>query len=108
MSVFQICMTSGVALMSPGRTAVIIYTMPIWAAFFAVFLLNETVGWSHVAGLCLGVAGLTLLLSQDLYDLANAPIGPGLTLVATIAFSLGTRWLERRIGNVDLTPIVGW
>src|SRR3546814_12429274 len=43
MSVFQICMTSGVALMSPGRTAVIIYTMPIWATFLAVFLPNDKV-----------------------------------------------------------------
>src|SRR3546814_14527806 len=114
MSVFQICMTSGVALMGPGRTAVIIYTMPIWATFFAVSLLNEKVGWPHVAGLCLGVAGLTLLMSQDLSNLANAPLGAGLTLVASIAFAFGTVWMTRRIRHVDLhalgvwQPLIGW
>lgn len=108
MSIFQICMTSGVALMSPGRTAVIIYTMPIWATFFAVWLLNEKVGWPHIAGLGLGVAGLALLMSQDLSNLTNAPLGAALTLVASIAFAFGTVWMKRRIWHIDLTALGGW
>lgn len=108
MSIFQICMTSGVALMSPGRTAVIIYTMPIWATFFAVFLLGERVKWPHVAGLCLGVSGLALLMSQDLSNLTNAPLGAALTLCASISFAFGTVWMKRRTWHVDLTAFGGW
>ncbi len=108
MSIFQICMTYGVELLSAGRTAVIVYTMPLWTALFAVWLLDERLGAARVWALVLGLAGLAVLLSQDLSALKNAPLGAALTLVAAISFGLGTVWMKRRAWDIDATALGGW
>lgn len=41
MTIMPLCMTLGMYLMSPGRTSMLIYTMPIWASLFARPLLGE-------------------------------------------------------------------
>ena len=68
MSIFQVGMTFGILLLSAGRTAVIVYTMPLWAAILAVPLLGERVTRPQILALLLGLAGLSALLSQDLSD----------------------------------------
>ena len=108
MAVFQICMTFGVQLLSAGRTSVIVYTMPLWASIFAVLILRERLTRPRLAALGLGLAGLAVLMGQDLGHLRNAPLGAGLTLLAAIAFGLGTVWMKRRIWHNDLTVLAGW
>ena len=95
MTVFQIGMTIGVQYFSAGRTAVIAYTMPLWAAVFAVPLLGERLTPARGAALGLGLAGLAVLMSQDFSHLRNAPAGALSTLVAAIAFGFGTVWMKR-------------
>lgn len=108
MSVFQIGMTYGVLLLSPGRTALLIYTMPIWTAIFATLMLKERPAPRHLAALGLGLLGIVVLMSQDLSQLADAPAGAALTLMAALAFGLGTILLKRRIWRVDVGVLAGW
>lgn len=108
MAIFQICMTYGIDLLSAGRTAVIIYTMPMWAALFAVWLLGERLNGWRVGALVAGLVGLAVLLSQDLSALGNAPLGAALTLVAAVSFGLGTVWMKRRAWRIDAAAIGGW
>lgn len=95
-SIFQIGMTYGVSLLSPGRTAVIVYTMPVWAALFAMKLLHERLTLERGLALALGLAAIVVLLDQDLSNLANAPLGAALTLMAAVSFGFGTVWMKRR------------
>jgi len=108
MAIFQMGMTYGVELLSAGRTAVIVYTMPLWAALFAVPLLGERLTVARLAALALGLAGLAVLMSQDFSHLRNAPLGALCTLVASIAFGLGTVWMKRRRWSADPTVLGGW
>jgi drug/metabolite transporter (DMT)-like permease len=108
MAIFQICMTYGIQLLSAGRTSVIVYTMPLWAGIFAVFLLGERMTWPRVVAMILGLVGLGVLVGQDLSHLRNAPLGAGLTLLSAIAFGLGTVWMKRRRWQNDLTVLAGW
>ena len=108
MTVFQIGMTIGVYYFSAGRTAVIVYTMPLWAAVFAVWLLRERLTPARAAALALGLAGIAVLMSQDFPHLRNAPGGALSTLVAAIAFGLGTVWMKRRGWRLDPTVSAGW
>ncbi|MDA1098828.1 MAG: DMT family transporter [Proteobacteria bacterium] len=108
MAVFQICMTFGVQLLSAGRTSVIVYTMPLWASVFAVFLLGERLTWPRVVAMGLGLVGLGVLVGQDLSHLRNAPLGAGLTLLSAVAFGLGTVWMKRRRWQNDPTVLAGW
>lgn len=108
MAIFQVAMTYGVHLLSAGRTAVIVYTMPLWAALFARPLLGERLSRSGIAALVLGLAGLVILLSQDLSHLRNAPLGAACTLVAAVSFGLGTVWMKRRRWSVNPTVLGAW
>jgi len=107
-SIFQICVSYGVYLASPGRTAVIIYTMPLWALLFARIMLGERITRSRVSSLICGLAGLALLMSQDMSHLRNAPLGIGLTLLAAISFGFGTVWLKRCRWDMNVTAIGCW
>lgn len=107
-SVFQIGMTYGVSLLSPGRTAVIVYTMPVWAALFAMLILRERLSAERLIALLLGVAAITILLDQDLSNLTNAPIGAALTLMASVSFGFGTVWMKRRRWITPPAVSGGW
>jgi drug/metabolite transporter (DMT)-like permease len=108
MAIFQVCMTFGVHLLSAGRTSVIVYTMPLWASIFAVFILGERLSMPRLAALGLGLVGLVILLGQDLSHLRDAPLGAGLTLLSAVAFGLGTVWMKKRIWQNDPTVLAGW
>jgi len=108
MSIFQIGMTYGVLLLSPGRTALLVYTMPIWTAILATVLLGERIVPRYVVALGLGIAGILVLMTQDLSQLADAPLGAALTLMAAVSFAIGTILMKRRTWRVDLTVIAGW
>ena len=108
MAIFQVSMTFGIQLLSAGRTSVIVYTMPLWASIFAVFILGERMSWPRVLALVLGLAGLAVLMSQDLSHLRDAPLGASLTLLSAISFGLGTVWMKRRIWQNDPTVLAGW
>ncbi|MBV9828461.1 MAG: EamA family transporter [Alphaproteobacteria bacterium] len=108
MAIFPICMNFGVYLMSPGRASVLVYTMPIWATLFAWPLLGERVTATRAAALALGAAAVVVLVSQNLSQLRNAPLGAALTIGAAISFGLGTVWLKRRVWHAHASVIAFW
>jgi drug/metabolite transporter (DMT)-like permease len=108
MAIFPVCMTYGIYLMSPGRTSVLVYTMPIWATLFARLMLGEPLTANRIAAIVLGAAAVAAMVSQDLSHLQNAPLGAALTLVSAMAFGLGTVWLKRRRWRADPSVVAFW
>ncbi|HXP04964.1 MAG TPA: DMT family transporter [Stellaceae bacterium] len=108
MTIMPICMTLGMYLMSPGRTSMLIYTMPIWASLFARPLLGERFTAPRLVALTLGAAAVVSMVSQDLSSLRNAPLGAALALVAAMAFGLGTVWLKRRRWRANSSAVAFW
>jgi drug/metabolite transporter (DMT)-like permease len=108
MTIMPLCMTLGMYLMSPGRTSVLIYTMPIWATLFARPLLGERFTAPRLVALTLGTAAVVSMVSQDLSNLRNAPLGAALALVAAMAFGLGTVWLKRRRWRANSSAVAFW
>ena len=108
MTVFQIGMTLGVHYLSAGRTAVIVYTMPLWIMLAAWPLLGERPTLLRLCALGLGLIGLHVLMNQDFGHLLDAGFGASATLVAAIAFGLGTVWVKRCVWDNDPTVLAGW
>lgn len=108
MTIFQVAMTVGIHLFSAGRTAVIVYTMPLWAMLFAWPLLGERPGRAQLLALPLGMAGLAVLMNQDFTHLRHASAGALTTLVGAIAFGLGTVLMKRRAWTSNPTVLGGW
>src|SRR6185312_748297 len=84
MTIMPLCMTLGMYLMSPGRTSVLIYTMPIWASLFARPMLGEQITPPRLVALILGGTAVVTMVSQDLSHLRNAPLGAALALIAAM------------------------
>jgi len=74
-------------LVPAGRSAVLVYTIPLWAIPIAALWLGEAITLSRVAGLALGLGGLLLLFKPGSFDWSNAGsiVGNGLLLGAALA-----------------------
>jgi drug/metabolite transporter (DMT)-like permease len=92
-----------------GRAAIIGYTMPIWASALSVWLLHERVGPRQILALALGMAGLALLLAQDLGKVGATPIGALLMLGASVSWAIGTVLIKRFAWHpMPVMALTGW
>lgn len=98
----------GVSLMPAGRAAIIAFTMPVWAAVFSSLLLGERFTMAKVVGLALGVAGLAVLIGDDLAALQRAPLGAMFMLGAALSWGFGTAWFKRGKWAMPVASNVGW
>ncbi len=108
MTLMPLAMNIGVYLAGPGRTSILVYTMPIWACLFARLILGEVLTANRIAALVLGIGAIVALVSQDLSDIARAPAGAAAALVAAMAYGLGTVWLKRRDWQADPSVVALW
>lgn len=98
----------GVSLMPAGRASIIAFTMPVWATLLASPLLGERITLGKIAGLALGVAGLGVLIGQDLVILRQAPVGAFFMLLAAISWAIGTILLKRFNWQLPVLTNVAW
>ncbi|MEM7746437.1 MAG: DMT family transporter [Pseudomonadota bacterium] len=98
----------GVSLMPAGRASIIAFTMPVWAALLASWLLGERITIYKTLGLCLGVAGLAALIGPDMITLGTAPLGAAFMLGASLCWALGTVLFKKFVWVSPITSLVGW
>jgi drug/metabolite transporter (DMT)-like permease len=98
----------GVAQLPAGRSVIIAYTMPIWTVLFSLVLLREPFGRRKAVGLVLGMAGLALLVGDDLRQLQRAPTAMLYILGASTCWALGTVLLRKWKPPVPPNALSGW
>lgn len=76
-----------------GVAAVVVATVPIWAAIFAAGLGRERFTRFHIAGLALGFAGVAALVVGSGSGRAS-PIGIAIVVVAAISWAAGSVWSQ--------------
>ncbi|HQR04756.1 MAG: EamA family transporter [Proteobacteria bacterium] len=92
----------------PGKTAVLIYTMPIWTLMVAWPVLGERIRgiqWIAVAG---AVAGLVLIISP--WDMHTSLLSKILGITSAMAWAIGTvlvKQLQTRRPE-DLLALTAW
>jgi drug/metabolite transporter (DMT)-like permease len=92
-----------------GRAAIIGYTMPIWASVLSVWVLHEHIGARRIVALALGMAGLGLLLAQDLGQVGTTPTGALLMLGAAVSWAIGTVLIKRFVWHpMPVLALTGW
>ena len=62
----------GVQQLPAGRSAILAYTMPIWATLISLVLLHEPLSTRKIVGLVLGMLGMALLLGDDIRHICSA------------------------------------
>jgi len=85
-----------------GVSALIVGVQPLLTAALAVPLVGERVNRTQLAGLLLGLAGITLVVWQKLNVGTGTPWSVGLSVIALFGITLGTLYQKRFCGNVSL------
>ena len=98
----------GVQQLPAGRSAIIAYTMPIWATLIAMVVLHEPLNRRTIVGLLLGMFGMAILLGDDIRHIRTAPTGALLILAAAICWACGTVLLRKWKPPFAQNALSGW
>ncbi|MBI3374727.1 MAG: DMT family transporter [Betaproteobacteria bacterium] len=105
---WNILIAYGVSMIPSGRAAILAYTMPVWSIPLSMMVLGERLTVRRATGLGLGMAGMALLLSEDLATLRAAPLGTLLALGAALSWGLGTVLQKRYPVAMPVGAYTAW
>ncbi len=96
-----------------SEAAIIAYTMPVWATILAWPFLGERPTWPRIAGLVLGLCGVTLLMGGQLLSVPAAEVwaklpGAGFIMLTALMFASGTVFTKRFPVAMPALPLVAW
>lgn len=106
--VWNIASTYSAILIPSGQSAVLGFTMPLWAALIAWVVLGQRPPRRMLVAIVLGGCGVALLMWRSFEAYAQAPAGLALGLLAGLGWAVGTLILKRRVVDVPATVLTGW
>ena len=98
----------GIMLIPSGRTAILAFTMPVWSVPLSIWLLGDRITLRKLGALALGMAGMGLLLGEDLMKLDRAPLGALLVLGGALSWAIGTVLLKRWPLGLPMGTFTAW
>jgi drug/metabolite transporter (DMT)-like permease len=98
----------GVQQLPAGRSAILAYTMPIWATMIAAIMLREPLSRRKLFGLALGVSGMAVLIGEQITVVRAAPSGALMILAAAVLWAFGTVLLRKWQLPVPQNTLSGW
>ncbi|HVE50943.1 MAG TPA: EamA family transporter [Casimicrobiaceae bacterium] len=98
----------GIQQMPAGRSAILAYTMPVWATIVSLFVLHEPLSRRKAIGLALGMAGMLVLVIDDLQEISGSPFGVLMILGAAVVWAIGTVLLRKLKPAIPPNTLAGW
>ena len=98
----------GVQQLPAGRSAILAYTMPVWATMIAAAVLHEPLSRRKLCGLALGIAGMAVLIGEQIAVVRAAPSGALMIIGAAITWAMGTVLLRKWQLPVAQNALSGW
>lgn len=108
MLVWHVVVIVALPRLSSGRSAILGYTMPIFAALWGWLLYGERLSVRVGLGVAAAALGVLLLLASELGRLSGAPLAALAVVVAAAVWALGTHLLRRSPSALPLLTIVFW
>jgi drug/metabolite transporter (DMT)-like permease len=105
---WHVLLIYGLTMLPAGRSAILAYTMPVWAVIFGLLVFREPVPRLHLLGVAAALAGALLLLSSEFVVLSGRPLGTLLVLAAAASWGYGTHLLRRHLKDVPITVLSFW
>ncbi|HWY73828.1 MAG TPA: EamA family transporter [Burkholderiaceae bacterium] len=106
--VWHVAVILALTLLPAGRSAILGYTMPLWAALIGALWFGEHPPARHWVGVAAALAATALLLSSELTSLAGRPTGTLLMLFAAASWGYGTHQARRRAIHVPALTAIFW
>jgi drug/metabolite transporter (DMT)-like permease len=107
-TLWQICMSYGLALLPAGRASIIAYTMPAFATLFGWLFLRERPTPARLCGLSLSMAGIVVLVAPGLDRFMAAPFGVLLMVIAAASWAGGTVGMKYFRWPFSIMQNTGW
>ncbi|HRN76127.1 DMT family transporter [Ottowia sp.] len=98
----------GLAQLPAGRAAVLGFTMPVWTVALGVLFYGERLTARLLLAAAAVLAGITLLLWNELAQLAGQPAGIAWMQGAALCWALGTVWMRRTAITLPSETLVVW
>ncbi len=98
----------GVQQLPAGRSAILAYTMPIWATAIAALVVHEPISRRKLIGLALGATGMAVLLGEQIVVVRTAPFGALMILIAAVSWAYGTVLLRKWKPTMPQNALSGW
>lgn len=98
----------GVSQLPAGRAAILGFTMPVWTVLLSVLFYRERLTGRLMLAVCAVLAGITLLLWDELAQLAGRPAGIAWMQGAAFCWALGTIWMRHARLTLPAETLVVW
>ena len=108
MLVWQVVIIFGVQALSSGRSAILGYTLPVFAALVGAFVYGERLAPRQWLGVAAAGVGVALLLAGEFTSLAGSPRAAAAVVGAAAYWALGTHMLRRSTAPVPILAVVFW
>lgn len=95
-------------LMPASRATIIAYTMPLWAFLLGIPVLKERPPAGQWLGLVLGLAGVAVLVGEDVGVIGEAPLGVAAMMGAAMCFGFGAVVQKRVQWQIPHLAMTGW
>lgn len=105
---WHICSAYGIILLGAGRSAIVAYTMPVWAAVLSALILKERITPGIIISLALGMVGLAILIGPGFENFGSAPLGALLMLAAAIFWGAGTVAVKYTDWTMSTALLTAW
>jgi len=106
--VWHVAVILALTLLPAGRSAILGYTMPLWAALIGALWFGEHPPARHWVGVAAALVATGLLLSSELTSLAGRPTGALLMLFAAASWGYGTHQARRHAIHVPALTAIFW
>lgn len=114
-AVFQIGLPTGLihaglSFMDAGRSAILVFTIPLWVAPMAVLALGERLTRMNVVGITMGLAGIAVLFNPLSFDFSNslALTGNGFMILASMSFAVAIILIRRHSWTGPIIQLLPW
>lgn len=111
---WNVLATYGLSFLPAGRSALLGYTMPIWAVLLSIWILRDKFTLRLGIALLLGAGGILALMSESLLSWFGGPlkhdllIGAVLMIIAAWSWASGTVLMKRWQIPMHSVALTGW
>lgn len=114
-AVFQIALALalihfGLRFVDAGRSAILVYTFPLWVVPLAFFILDERLSKAKTAGLALGIGGVAFMFNPQAFDVTDPDslLGNGILILAALNFAVAVVHIRAHKWNATPLDLMPW
>ena len=98
----------GVQALPSGRASTLGFTMPVWTVVLGAVFMGLALSWRSAAAVVAAVAGIGLLISDELNALQGQPMGVLWMELGAISWGLGTLLMRRLHSTLPVQALTVW